>query len=67
MFFIKTWKRRINRIKNSYSAFQDIYMYISGVLGNTEKNMVQISDKDMLYKRGFNKWSFKKEGYKQRK
>jgi len=41
------------------TAFQEIYMYKAGVLGNTEVDTVQISDKDMLKQKGFDKWSFK--------
>jgi len=48
------------KVKDSYSCFQDIYMYLSGVIGNTEKDMVDISDHDMLYKKGFDGNSFKK-------
>ena len=48
------------KIMDSYTAFQEIYMYISGVLGTNENDMVNISDRDMLKKKGFDKWSFKK-------
>ena len=48
------------QVLDPYTAFQEIYMYISGVLGTNENDMVDISDKDMLKKRGFDKWSFKK-------
>jgi len=47
------------RIKDPYTAFQDIFMYISGVIGNTEKDTVGIDDKHMLKQKGFDKWSFK--------
>jgi len=43
-----------------YAAFQDISMFISGVLGNTEKETVNISDKDLRDAKGFDKMSFKK-------
>ena len=48
------------KIKDAFTGFQDIYMYLSGVIGNTEKDMVDISDSDMLYKKGFDSKSFKK-------
>jgi len=47
------------KIKNTYSAFQGVYMYMSGVLGNTEIDIVGISDEDMLFKKGFDSYSFK--------
>jgi len=50
---------RFARMKDPFAAFQEIYMYISGVLGNTEKEMIQISNEDMRDKKGFDKWSFK--------
>lgn len=42
-----------------YTAFQEIAMYISGVLGVDSVKMVQISDKDMRDAKGFNDISFK--------
>lgn len=56
---LKKWK--FAKIKDPFTAFQDIYMYISGVLGVDNKPMVQISDKDMAHKKGHGgKYSFKK-------
>lgn len=47
-------------IKDPFTAFQDIQMYISGVIGAPERPMVQISDKDLASKRGHDgKYSFK--------
>lgn len=48
------------RVKDSATAFQDIFQYVAGVLGSPEREMIQISDKDKLHKKGFDKWSFKK-------
>ena len=48
-------------IKDPFTAFQDIQMYISGVIGAPERPMVQISDKDLAHKKGHGgKYSFKK-------
>lgn len=44
---------------DSYTAFQEIYMYMSGVLGSDMPKMVEISDEIRAHKRGFNKWSFR--------
>lgn len=45
--------------KDPFTAFQEIFMFLSGVLGNKEKSTVQISDKDMLKQKGFDQYSFK--------
>lgn len=50
------------KVKDTYSCFQDISMYVSGVLKSPENLMVKISDQDKLSKHGFDKWSFKKIG-----
>lgn len=44
----------------SAEAFQEIYMYISGVIGKKEVDNVSISDYDKLRQHGFDSWSFKK-------
>ena len=51
---------RFAKIKDPFTAFQDIMMYISGVLGVGEPEMVEISNNDMRDKKGFDDWSFKK-------
>jgi len=48
------------RIVNPYIAFQEIEMFLSGVLGFPAPPMVEITDKDKLTKQGFDKWSFRK-------
>lgn len=49
------------KIKDSFSAFQEIYMFISGFLGVPEKNQIKISDKDMASSKGHDSvYSFKK-------
>jgi hypothetical protein len=47
---------------DAVSAFQEISMFISGVLGGQSPKLVQLSDKDLIAKRGFDKWSFRKMG-----
>lgn len=50
------------KVFDSYSAFQEIHMFLSGVLGNPEKETVKISDMDRLVAKGFDKkTSFRKE------
>jgi len=48
------------RIKDPYTAYQEISQYISGVLGVNTSETIDISDKDKLWEKGFDNWSFKK-------
>lgn len=48
------------KVKDSYSAFQDLSMYVSGVLNQSDNAMIKISDADKIHKHGFDKWSFRK-------
>lgn len=41
------------KIKDPYTAFQDISMYQFGVLGDVDKDTVDISDKDRVAGKGF--------------
>lgn len=55
------------KIFDSFLAFQEIQMYISGVLGNSEKDTIEIDDKHKITQHGFdNKWSFRKEPTKKK-
>jgi len=47
------------KIYNSFQAFQEIQMYLQGVLGNKEKEMINISEKNKLIQYGYDKWSFR--------
>ena len=46
------------------SCFQEIDMFLSGIMQSPEKKMVNLTDKDMRDKKGFNDMSFKKEKWK---
>lgn len=46
--------------KDPYTTFQEIYMFMSGVIGSTGPHLVEISDKIRAQKHGFDKWSFRK-------
>lgn len=48
------------RIKDAYTAFQEISMYLGGVMGSEGNPMVKLNDKELLQKHGFDNWSFKK-------
>lgn len=52
---------QFQKIMDSTTAFQEISMFISGALGVTEKEIVQISDKDKILAHGFDNRSFRKE------
>lgn len=47
------------KVKDPYMTYQEISMYIGGVLGIDNPETIEISDKDMLYKKGFDDKSFK--------
>lgn len=48
------------RLFNSYSAFQEIQMFISGVIGINTSNTTEIDDKNKIIQHGFDtKWSFR--------
>lgn len=49
------------RILDPYTAFQNISMFMSGVMGIKEKDTVEISDKDLKHMKGFDEKSFRKE------
>jgi hypothetical protein len=49
------------KVFNTFQAFQEIQMFMGGVLGSKEKEIVQIEDKYKIAQHGFDKWSFRKE------
>lgn len=51
---------KFQTIKDTYTAYQDIFQYVSGVLNSRENDTVEISDRDKIHKHGFDKWSFRK-------
>lgn len=55
------------RFKDPFTAFQEISMYLGGVLGTAEKEIITISDESMRDKKGFDDMSFKKEPGKKRR
>ncbi len=55
------------KVVDAYTAFQDISMFITGVLGVNQIPPVQISDTDMRDAKGFDDMSFKKAPTKRKK
>ena len=59
-------KLMFQSVAGVYQAYQEIEMYYFGVLGCTEKDLVEVSDISMRDKKGFDKMSFKKAPSKKR-
>jgi hypothetical protein len=49
------------RTVDAFSAFQEIAMYLGGVLRGNENAMATISDEDKLGKHGMDEWSFRRK------
>ena len=49
------------RLFDTFTTFQEIQMFISGVLGTGEKEIKEVADKYKIPQHGFDKWSFRKE------
>jgi hypothetical protein len=48
------------KVFDSFQAFQEVSMFMGGVLGNREKDIVVVEDKYKIAQHGFDKWSFRK-------
>ena len=56
---LKDWG--FQSIKDPVTAFQEIYMYISGVLGTPQKPTIKLKDKELAAKKGHSdRYSFRK-------
>jgi hypothetical protein len=49
------------KVFDSFQAFQEVSMFMGGVLGRGEKEIVEVADKYKIAQHGFDKWSFRKE------
>jgi len=49
------------KVIDAFTAFQEIQMFIAGVLGIGEKEIIEVDDKYKIPQHGFDKWSFRKE------
>jgi len=47
-------------VRDSFSAFQEIQMFIGGVLGRGEKEIKEVEDKYKIPQHGFDKFSFRR-------
>lgn len=50
-----------------YQAYQEIAMFVDGVLPGKDNAMARISDKDRVAQHGFDKWSFRRLPTKERR
>jgi len=51
---------------DAFTAFTELQMFISGVLGTGEKEIIEVEDKYKIGQHGFDKWSFRREPTKKR-
>jgi hypothetical protein len=49
------------KVFDAVQAFQEVQMFMGGVLGRGEKDIVEVEDKYKIAQHGFDKWSFRKE------
>jgi hypothetical protein len=50
------------KVFDTFQAFQEVQMFLSGVLGRGEKEIVEVQDKYKITQHGFDyKWSFRKK------
>jgi hypothetical protein len=49
---------------DAFTAFQEVQMFLGGVLGTGEKEIVQVDDKYKIPQHGFDKWSFRRKSSK---
>jgi hypothetical protein len=48
------------KVVDAFTAFTELQMFIGGVLGRGEKEIVEIEDKYKIPQHGFDKWSFRR-------
>jgi hypothetical protein len=51
---------------DAFTAFTELQMFVSGVLGVGEKELIEVEDKYKIGQHGFDKWSFRREPTKKR-
>ena len=57
---------QFHRVMDPFTAYQEIEMYLSGILGLSDPETVHIDDKHMAQQKGFDEWSFKRLPKKKR-
>lgn len=61
---LKEWE--FYKVVDAFTAFTELQMFIGGVLGIGEKEIVEIEDKYKIPQHGFDKWSFRREPSKKK-
>lgn len=62
---LKDWE--FYKVVDAFTAFTELQMFISGVLGTGEKEIIEISNENKIEQHGFDrKWSFRREPTKKR-
>jgi hypothetical protein len=57
---LKDWE--FYKVVDAFTAFTELQMFISGVLGTGEKEIIEISNENKIEQHGFDrKWSFRRE------
>ena len=54
------------KVVDAFTAFTELQMFIGGVLGRGEKEIIEIEDKYKIPQHGFDKWSFRREPQKKK-
>ena len=54
------------KVVDAFTAFTELQMFIGGVLGVGEKEIIEIEDKYKIPQHGFDKWSFRREPSKKK-
>jgi len=54
------------KVVDAFTAFTELQMFMGGVLGVGEKEIVEIEDKYKIGQHGFDKWSFRREPSKKK-
>jgi len=57
---------RFQTILDPFTAYQEINQFISGVLGQPEKETIQVDEKTKVQSKGFDKWSFRKQSHQRK-
>ena len=57
---IKLSDIEFQKIVDPFTSFQELSMFISGVMGGKSPPIIQLKDEDLIGKHGFDKWSFRK-------
>ena len=61
---LKEWE--FYKVVDAFTAFTELQMFIGGVLGVGEKEIIEIEDKYKIPQHGFDKWSFRREPSKKK-